>query len=159
MGLAPRHAAPRPSSSPPCPLRLLALFPSVCAIMPHCMTAVGRRNFFLGLWAFKNHCLFKTDNIHVGNSSASRPMETQCFLFNVQWCTHADVSCTLFFVGHLAEEFPWGAIPADPKLPFTHVKFLRLSSIPTWLPAFHAEEFPIWGNSSARRRRNFVRKP
>ena len=120
-----RQVALCASLGPPCPLRLLTLFPIVCVcVCVHVCVCVGHRvtlcaqgwaeEFILMVCPFKNHCLFKTANCHAGNSSASRPMKTQCFLLTVHWCTCGGVSYTLFFVGHLAEEFPLGAVPTNP---------------------------------------------
>ena len=111
-----RQVALCASLGPPCPLRLLTLFPIVCVCVASChgvRPGLGGGIYFRGL-PFKNHCLFKTANCHAGNSSANRPMKTQCFLLTVHWCTCGGVSYTLFFVGHLAEEFPLGAVPTTP---------------------------------------------
>ena len=75
-----RQVALCASLGPPCPLRLLTLFPIVCVWHRVTLCTQGwAEEFIFVVCPFKNHCLFKTANCHAGNSSASRPMKTQCF--------------------------------------------------------------------------------
>ena len=106
----PRQVALPASLGPPCPLRLLTLFPIVCVCVWHRVTLCAQgwaEEFILMVCPFKNHCLFKTANCHAGNSSASRPMKTQCFLLTVHWCTCGGVSYTLFLWDISRRNFHW----------------------------------------------------